>query len=111
MNPKRNRSSTKAIAITGCVATLFVCGNENAVITPVVSPFTGDLNETWESFPNYTVGPNSVDYLPNPTTIMGVGAKISNPKMAVYEPGVADFGLGSSGFAKASDGVKGMGLG
>jgi len=110
MNPKTNRAS-KAVAIAGCVATLFLCGNANAIITPT-GPFIGNLSETWESFDNYTVGPapNSVNYLPDPTTIMGGGAKISNPTMIVYQFPVALFGLGSSGFAKASDGAKGMGL-
>ncbi|PYJ61195.1 MAG: PEP-CTERM sorting domain-containing protein [Verrucomicrobia bacterium] len=32
MNPKKNRAS-KAVAIAGCVATLFLCGNAMAVIT------------------------------------------------------------------------------
>jgi hypothetical protein len=78
-----------------------------AGVTPI-GPFTGDLTETWESFDNYLVDPDF--YRDDPTTIMGGGASISNPVMAIYEPGVAVFGLGSSGLADVSDGKKGMGL-
>lgn len=72
-----------------------------------IGAFTGDLTETWESFPHLS-SPNF--YIANPTLIMGGGASISNPTMAIYQPGVANFGLGTSGNAQVSDGVKGMGI-
>lgn len=71
-------------------------------------PFIGSLTEDWESFANYLVHPTF--YLSDPTSIMGGGATISNPLMAVYQPGSASFGLGTSGLASVSDGVKAMGI-
>jgi hypothetical protein len=73
-----------------------------------VAPFVGSASETWESFPNYFADPDF--FLDDPTAIFGGAAMISNPVMVVYEPGVADFGLGGSGLAQVADGVKGMGL-
>jgi hypothetical protein len=54
-----------------------------AAILPI-GPFLGNINETWESFPNFQVAPNF--YLDDPTAIFGGAAMISNPVMAVYEP-------------------------
>ncbi len=49
--------------------------------------------------------------LPDPTTIMGGVASISNPYMSVYLTNSdTSFGLGSSGNAGVADGDKGMGL-
>ncbi|MBU0717193.1 MAG: hypothetical protein KJ749_03010 [Planctomycetes bacterium] len=72
-----------------------------------IGPFTGDLTEDWESFPTT---PPEGPYLPNPTSIMEGAASLSNPFLAIYEPGVRDFGLGSSGNATISDGTKGLGI-
>jgi hypothetical protein len=98
----------------GCLAllalTLIVAAPANAQLSPI-APFVGTASETWESFPNYPVGGD----LPNPTDIMGGFATISTTAaggMIVYEPAVAPaiFGLGESGDAQVSDGVKGMGI-
>lgn len=78
-----------------------------ADLTPI-GPFTGELFESWETFP--TSAPEN-DYLPDPTSIMGGAATISSPRMVIFEPGVLDCSLGSSGYAVPSDGIKGMGLG
>jgi hypothetical protein len=72
-----------------------------------ITPFTGTYSETWESFANY--GQGGFHSLPNPTTIMGGFAEISNNAMLIYEPGVAGFGLANSP-AQVSDGAKGMGI-
>lgn len=70
-----------------------------------VGPFVGDLTETWESFPTTIEGE---PYLLDPSPIMGGAATISNEFMFVYEPGVSDVSLGTSGVAQVSDGIKGM---
>src|SRR6185295_17157535 len=50
-------------------------------------------------------------FQPNPSTIMGGAATISNPFMKVFiDNGINEFGLGTSGSAQPSDGVKAMGL-
>lgn len=86
---------------------LGVLSGVQAQLSPV-GPFTGSLTETWEGFNNYV---ETLSYLDDPTDIMGGAASISNSRMIVYEPGTAAvFGLGFSGFAQVSDGVKGMGL-
>lgn len=90
------------------VATLVVAGAAQGGGVSEIDPFVGDLAETWEGFPNYKKDPDR--FLDDPTAIMGGHASISNPFMHVYEPGLADFGLGNSGNAQVSDGVKGMGL-
>ncbi|MCP3906079.1 MAG: hypothetical protein GY715_20850 [Planctomycetes bacterium] len=77
-----------------------------AVISPV-GPFAGALSEDWESFANYFNTPGN--YLGNPTDIMGGAATISDMSMAVYEPGLADFSLGSNR-AQVADGTKAMGI-
>ncbi len=68
-------------------------------------PFQGGLTETWESYPNFVPEDG---YLPNPSQIMGGNALISSPFMAVFEVGVVDCSLGSSGLAQPADAVKGM---
>ncbi len=79
---KRIRDFTVVLGLWGMLTAPYA----SAVITPIPSPVVGSLTETWESFPNYNTGP------------------------VVYEPGVADFGLGDSGLAQVSDGAKGMGI-
>jgi hypothetical protein len=100
---KRLRDFTAILGLCGMLAVPYA----SAVITPIPTPVVGSLTETWESFPNYNTGPFN---LTDPTSIMGGGALISNSNMVVYEPGVADFGLGDSGLAQVSDGAKGMGI-
>ena len=102
---KRIRDFTVVLGLWGMLTAPYA----SAVITPIPSPVVGSLTETWESFPNYFDNPSF--YLTDPTTIMGGGASISSPVMAVYEPGVGiDFSLGNSGYAQVSDGAKGMGI-
>ena len=102
---KRMRDCAAILGLWGMIAAPYA----SAVVTPVPSPVVGNLTETWEAFPNYVDNPDF--YLTDPTTIMGGGASISNPVMAIYEPELgAAFGLGDSGLAQVSDGTKGMGL-
>ena len=103
ISSKRIRDFAAIMGLWGMLAAPYA----SAVITPIPSPVVGNLTETWESFPNYAP---LVTNLTDPTSIMGGGASISNSVMVVYEPGVADFGLGDSGFAQVSDGAKGMGI-
>ena len=107
MNRRSGLRKAAALASVLLAFGLAVAPPAQAVVTPV-GPFTGTLSETWESFPNYLEG--GFHYLADPTTIMSGGASISNSQMAVYEPGTAFFGLGTSGSAQVSDGLKGMGL-
>ncbi len=74
--------------------------------------FTGQYSETWESFDNFTVGPDAINYLASTTAILGGIAEIVNPTMVIYEAtDPAGFGLVDSGdFAQVSDGIKGMGV-
>jgi hypothetical protein len=102
---KRIRDFTVVLGLWGMLTAPYA----SAVITPIPSPVVGSLTETWESFPNFIDNPDT--YLTDPTTIMGGGASISSPVMAVYEPGAgAYFGLGDSGYAQVSAGAKGMGI-
>src|SRR5207249_9497391 len=97
---KRIRDFAAILGLWGMLAAPYA----SAVITPIPSPVVGNLTETWESFPNYIDNPSF--YLTDPTTIMGGGASISSPVMAVYEPGAgAAFSLADSGLAQVSDGA------
>ncbi|MFC1880653.1 PEP-CTERM sorting domain-containing protein [Thermodesulfobacteriota bacterium] len=74
------------------------------------SQFTGSLQESWESFPNFNTGPS---FLSEPAAIMGGAASIFSSSalgnsMRIYEPGPANWALGLSGFAQVADGDKGM---
>jgi hypothetical protein len=78
-----------------------------------VEPFLGAIQESWESFPNFrstleTLGHKS--FLTGPMPIFNGMATISHPKMAIYEPGSANYNLGSSGDAQIAHGHKGLGL-
>ena len=77
-----------------------------AQVTDIFEPFTGDVSETWESFPNYN-NP-SFHFLPDSTTILNGIASISNPEMVIYEYTIADIVLGNLGVALVSDGTKGL---
>jgi hypothetical protein len=79
-------------------------------------PFSGDFSEGFESFPNYQFGPNLIDPVPEPASIMGgqatmtsTGSALSNG-LLVYEPGVAPVFLNSSGQAQVAEGSKGAGV-
>ena len=83
-----------------------------AIGAVAVGPFAGSLSESWEGFPNFREGPNVVDYLPDPTSVFGGAALISQGAMAIYEPTAADnanFAL-SAFLAKVADGTKGIGF-
>lgn len=73
-----------------------------------VGPFTGQLSESWESF---ATSPPEGPYLPSPSTIMGGAATISGAQMAVFQPGVFDWSLGSSGYAQTANGTRAFGAG
>jgi len=74
-----------------------------------IPQFTGEISESWQGFPNYFQNPDF--YEPSPATIFGGEATIANPLMVIYEPGYADFGIGSSGLcAQTADGTRAMGL-
>ena len=78
-----------------------------------VAPFTGEMQESWESFPNSnstldTLGHRS--FLTESTSVFQGNAIFAHPKAGIYEPHVANFNLGSSGPAQSYDGNKGVGL-
>lgn len=99
--------NTLKAAVFASLSTLAMAADSLATIT-AVGPFRGNLGETWESF-NNALRP-IFHYLPGHTSIMGGGATIANNYMVIYEPGVANLDLVSSGRAQVSDGVKGMGV-
>ena len=99
----KRKTFLAAVLLAACPANLVLGGGLGEI-----DPFAGDFSETWEAFQNYNDNPNV--FLDDPTSIMDGMASIANDAMLVYEPGVANFGLGSSGPAQVSDGVKGMGL-
>jgi hypothetical protein len=94
---------------------VIVCVVVGLLITPApaavipVGPFVGDLQESWESFPNFW--DDSDHFMDDPSPIFGGSAEISNAYMVVYEPD-ADvfFSLGYYGSAQVIDGTKGHGL-
>lgn len=98
-------------AIVFTLATLAVCvaTRANAQLTSV-GPFTGNLTETFEEFPNYhdNFGPQA-----EPVSIFGGAASLTsgNKDIVIYEPSAGDgFGLNYNGFAQVADGTKGAGL-
>ena len=60
-----------------------------------IPQFTGDISESWQGFQNYMFNPDF--YEQSPARIFGGKATIANPLMVIYEPGFAEFGLGSLG--------------
>lgn len=78
----------------------------NSAAIPI-APFTGDWVETFESFNNHVEGPRFLD---SPSSILEGNALIFHPLLTIYEPGAADFNLGSGGPAKVREGVKGLGI-
>lgn len=85
------------------IVALFITGSANALTITEIGPFSGSLTESWESF---TTGVQLADG----STIFGGNASISHPNMVIYDPGVFNFGIGSSGTAQVVDGFKGLGL-
>lgn len=73
-----------------------------------IGSFTGTFQEDFESFQNYATDPNF--YLASGTSTFGGAAVVSGAANAVYEPGVAGFGLGGYGDATVHGGVKGLGV-
>ena len=74
-----------------------------------VGPFTGAYSEGFEEFNNYSSGPY------DSFSIMGGAATMSSTTdsnlLWVYSPGtVADWGLGTYGFAQVHSGSNGLGL-
>ena len=100
-------SKKQGMAIWLLIGTFLAGLAAHGSIAPI-GPFTGSLQESWESFPNAFDDPDT--FMDDPTTIMGGAASISNPLMVIYEPGVATFSLLDSGNAGIVDGDKGMGL-
>lgn len=92
-----------------CLAIAAAAGTAVAQVTPI-GPFAGQLQESFESFQNYIDNPNFHEDTNGPFPIFGGNATMVGPFTAIYEPGVADFGLGSNGFAQVVDGRKGAGL-
>jgi hypothetical protein len=88
-----------------------------AEITTAI-PFFGDFSEGWESFPNNRVGPNPINVLPEPVSIMAGNATMtsagsliagSGNGLSIYEPdGGAPTFFGTSGRAQVADGDKGL---
>lgn len=97
-----NKRSASVMAV---LVTSSLCSPSSAALVPIL-PFQGSLTETWELFPTVL---QEGYHLPSPSGIMDGGASISSPRMTVYEPGLLDFGLGSSGYAAVADGTKAMG--
>jgi hypothetical protein len=74
-----------------------------------VGEFSGAMNEGFESFNNYTVG-GPADTL----DVMGGSAEFrsapqNSNQLYVYEPGLAQWGLGDNGLAEVHTGAKGLG--
>lgn len=98
----------KRILIT-CLATTLVAAVAGAGTVTPIGEFVGTNSEDWESFDNYLDG--GLHHEPDGASILGGLAEISaDDRMAIYDPVLAAFGLGSSGPAQVADGVQGMGL-
>ncbi|MBK7405513.1 MAG: PEP-CTERM sorting domain-containing protein [Phycisphaerales bacterium] len=92
-----------------CLLCATIAGVATAGITPV-SPFTGTLQETFESFQNIRDNPNVYQDASGPFPIFLGAATMVGPSTAIYRPGYANFSLGSNGFAQVADGAQGAGL-
>jgi hypothetical protein len=78
-----------------------------------VEPFSGEYQESWESFPNFDENDDLTgnDFFPSPTAIFGGLASIAHPAAGVYEVNSgAQANLLTSGYAQAADGQKGFAL-
>jgi hypothetical protein len=92
------------LTFVACLAFGLVQSHADVALT---GPFAGTISEGFESFPTPAF---YISYLNNPTSIMDGNAVITHPQIYIYEPGVINFGLASSGIAQVSDGVKGVGV-
>ncbi|MHC4217339.1 MAG: hypothetical protein ACYSU7_02675 [Planctomycetota bacterium] len=101
--------ATVDVKIAVAVGALAVARAAGAGTIVEVGPFAGTFSETWEGFDNYQDNPNTNE--PSPASILDGEATITVALMSIYEPGVAEFLLGTSGAAQVADGVKGMGIG
>src|SRR5437588_333512 len=90
----------KGIPLRMCVGILAFSSLSFAGVIPI-DQFTGQFQETWESF-------SSGGLIANNTVIMSGEAIISNPGVGNYIYGPGGWGLGSSGSAQSSDGTKGL---
>ena len=90
-----------------CVVVGLLTASALAAVIPV-GPFVGDLQESWESFPNFWDDPDH--FMDDPSPIFGGAAEISSAYMVVYEPPDYGFSLGYYGEAQVIDGTKGHGL-
>jgi hypothetical protein len=92
-----------------CVVTTLVAAVAGAGTVTPIDEFVGTHNEDWESFDNYLDGGRHHE--PDGTSIFGGIAEISaGDRMAIYDPVLAAFGLGTSGPAQVADGVQGLGI-
>ena len=90
------------------VASVICSGIAAASVTPV-PPFTGDVSESFETFQNYVENPAFYEPEPIPT-FGGFATLVNSGVVAIYEPGAAEFNLGSPGVAGVVDGMQGCGL-
>jgi hypothetical protein len=105
----RMAKTTIALAILGFV-TLSTTKQTHAIVTSL-SPFTGSVQENFESFPNYITSGSSIS---NPTSIMGGSASVTGIQNYIYGSlagGVgAYWALGTNNIAQSFDGVQGLGM-
>jgi hypothetical protein len=102
----RFASSRLILAAMGLMFSCIAPASTALAVTSV-SPFVGSLVETWESRANYATP--TFHFEPSPTTIMGGGASIAAPSMAIYEPPTNNFIIGGIP-AQVSDGSKALGV-
>lgn len=98
-------TNVRSAGVVVFLVTIRLCSPASADLA-LVPAFQGTFTETWESFPTVL---QEGYYLPSPTSVMGGRASVLSPSMVIYEPGILDYGLGSSGYASISDGAKALG--
>lgn len=95
--------------VLACIAVTLVTAVAGAGTVTPIGQFVGTNTEDWESFTNYNEG--GFHYEPDGAIIFGGIATISaGGVMAIYDPVLASFGLGTSGPAQVADGTQGMGI-
>lgn len=87
------------------IVSAFAVSFASAGVT-AIGQFSGTYSEDFESFNNYADGPF---YIADPSAMMGGIASYSNPNTVIYQPGYANFGLGTMS-AGVSDGKQGLGI-
>lgn len=101
----------KPVNLSVILSLICVIGGYNKVVSAgllSIPAFQGANSETWESFET-TYGIENF-FLPSPSAVLGTMAIIQNDGMEVYQSANTQslFGLGTSGIAQTSDGIKGM---